>query len=60
MTEKLQVELIEQEMRLSKILNPTQFIKKGSMLKKLPMWGEQVDADSIDFLWPTNEIMESI
>ena len=27
-------------------------------LKKLPMWGEQVAADAINFEWPTQEIFE--
>ena len=26
-------------------------------LKKLPMWGEQVQADQIDFMWPTQEML---
>ena len=58
MTEKLQLMLVQQEVMLAKVLNPAQFIKKKLVLKRLPMWGEQVDDDKIDFQWPTEEILE--
>ena len=30
----------------------------GFILKKLPMWGQQVGEAQIDFEWPTHEILE--
>ena len=42
--------LVQQEGLLAKVLNPAQYIKqKQVVLKKLPMWGEQVEDDKIDF-----------
>ena len=34
------------------------FRPKTFVLKKLPMWGEQVAADAINFEWPTQEIFD--
>ena len=32
--------------------------KPKFVLKKLPMWGEQVSAHAINFEWPTQEIFD--
>ena len=60
MTENLQVLLVEQEMKLQSILNPAQFIKPDYVLKKLQMWGEQVDLDKVNFEWPTVELLQEL
>ena len=60
MTENLQVLLVEQEMKLRSILNPAQFIKPDYVLRKLQMWGDQVEYDKVNFEWPTVEILQEL
>ena len=36
----------------------SKLVPRKSKLKKLPMWGEQVKEDQIDFEWPTEEILD--
>ena len=49
MTDEFQLLLEQQEGLLAKVLNPARLIKKPVVLKKLPLWGEKVMDDEIDF-----------
>ena len=50
MTELLQKMLAQQEAMLSTVLDPAQFVEgKLVVLNKLPLWGELVEDNKIDF-----------
>lgn len=50
MTELLQKMLAQQEAMLSTVLDPARFVEgKLVVLNKLPLWGELVEDNKIDF-----------
>ena len=40
------------------MLNEIEAPKPKFTLRKLPMWGQQVTLDKIDFEWPTQEMLD--
>ena len=54
--------LSKQQKKLEALLNPLMIVIKRPRftLRKLPMWGEQVAVNQIDFEWPTQEMLDQM
>ena len=52
--------MINRSLSMSRVSSAIAVIKPKFTLRKLPMWGQQVHADQINFDWPTEEMTKDM